>query len=100
MNLFTKQKKFNRHRKKKKNMVPKRKKGEGRVNQEFEINRYTLLYIKQVNNKDLLYSIGNYIQYLVIIYNGKESKKRYTQKSITERAGESQNIWRLNNIHI
>ena len=44
-------------------------------NQGFGINRYTLLYIKQVNNKDLLYSTGNYIQYLVITYNGKKSEK-------------------------
>ena len=28
-------------------------------------------------NKDLLYSTGNYIQYLVITYNGKESEKEY-----------------------
>ena len=28
-------------------------------------------------NKDLRYSTGNYIQYLVITYNGKESKKEY-----------------------
>ena len=28
-------------------------------------------------NKDLLYSIGNYTQYLVITYNGKESEKQY-----------------------
>ena len=39
------------------------------------INRYTLLYIKQINNKDLVYSSGNYFQYLVIPYNGKESEK-------------------------
>ena len=38
----------------------------------------TLLYIKQINNKDLLYSTGNYIQYLVITYNGKEPEKEYT----------------------
>ena len=44
---------------------------------EFVINRYRLLYIKQINNKDLLYSIRNYIQYLVITYNGKESEKEY-----------------------
>ena len=31
-----------------------------------------MLYIKQMNNKDLLYSTGNYIQYLVIKYNRKE----------------------------
>ena len=30
---------------------------------------------EQVNNKDLLYSTGNYIHYLVINYNGKELKK-------------------------
>ena len=28
------------------------------------------------NNKDLLYSIGNYIQYLVRNYNGTESEQR------------------------
>ena len=33
----------------------------------YEIDKY----------KDLLYGIGNYIQYLIIIYNGKESKKLY-----------------------
>ena len=48
--------------------------GQRAKNQEFEINIYTLLYINQVNNKDLLSSTGNYIQYLIIIYNGKESE--------------------------
>ena len=43
--------------------------------QEFGINRYIPLYIKQVNNKDVLYSTGNYMQYLLITYNGKESEK-------------------------
>ena len=47
-------------------------KGGGEWNQEYGINRYTLLYIKQIKNKDLLYSTGNYIQYLVITYNEKE----------------------------
>jgi len=37
----------------------------------------TLLYIKETINKDLLYSTGNYIQYLVITYNGNESEKQY-----------------------
>jgi len=31
--------------------------------------------IKQINNKDLLYGTGNYIQCLVITYIGKESEK-------------------------
>ena len=52
--------------------------GKGRgINQQFEINRYKLLYIKQITNKDLLYSTENYIQYFVIAYNGKESEKEY-----------------------
>ena len=38
---------------------------------------YTLLYRKQIKNKDLLYSTGKYIQYLVITYSGKESEKEY-----------------------
>ena len=37
--------------------------------------KYIYHYIKQITNKDLLYSIGNYTQYLVIIYNGRECKK-------------------------
>ena len=32
---------------------------------------------RDINNKDLLYSTGNYIQYLAITYNGKESEKVY-----------------------
>ena len=47
-------------------------KGKGRgINQEYGINRYTPLYIKQINNKDLLYSTENYIQQFVITYNRK-----------------------------
>ena len=39
------------------------------------MKRYILLYIKYVNNKDLLYNRVNYIQYLVITR--KEPKKEY-----------------------
>ena len=35
--------------------------------------------MKQISKKDLLYSIGNYIQYLVITYNGKKSEKNITE---------------------
>ena len=35
-------------------------------------SRCKLLYIEWINNKVLLYSIGNYIQYPVINHNGKE----------------------------
>ena len=48
---------------------------EMRVHTEDKDN-LTLLYIKFIN-KDLLYSTGNYIQYLVITYNGKESEKEH-----------------------
>ena len=47
----------------------------GRINQEFGINIYTLLYIKYVTNKDQLYSTGKSTQYSVITYIGKESEK-------------------------
>ena len=32
----------------------------------------------KIGNKDLLYSTGNYIQHLTIIYNGKEPEKEHT----------------------
>ena len=48
--------------------------GGGGINQESVRNRYTLLYVKWIN-KNLLYSTENHIQYLVIIYNGKEFEK-------------------------
>ena len=39
------------------------------------MNIYTLLYIKYITNKDLLYGTGNYTQYFVITYNGKILKR-------------------------
>ena len=44
---------------------------------EFGISRCKLVYIGWINNKVLLYSTGNYIQYLVINHNGKEYEKEY-----------------------
>ena len=41
------------------------------------ISRYKLLHIKQINNKLLLYSTGNYIQCPLINHNGKEYEKEY-----------------------
>ena len=38
------------------------------------LREWTELIQKMVTNKVLLYSTGNYIQYLVIAYNGKESE--------------------------
>ena len=47
------------------------------INWEIEIDIYTLLYIKQITNKDLLYSTVNSTQYSVMAYMGKESKKEW-----------------------
>ena len=47
------------------------------MNWEIGIDIYTLLCIKYIINENLLYSTGNYIQYLIITYNGKEFEKIY-----------------------
>ena len=63
-------------------MVRKKERGEGGIHQEYGINRYKLLYIKYISNKNFLYSTGNYIQYLIIAYNGKNLKKKYEAESL------------------
>ena len=70
MNLFANQKQSHRCRKQ---LSHYQGKGGGVVNWETEIDRYTLLYIKQVTSEDLVYSTGNSTQYLVMTYMGKES---------------------------
>ena len=70
----TKLKQIHRHRKQ--TYGYQRGKGGG-LNWEFGTNRYTLLHIKQINNKVLQCSSESYIQDLVINYNGKESGKEY-----------------------
>ena len=45
------------------------------MNWDFEISRCKLLYIGWINNKVLLDSTRNYIEYPVINYNVKEYKK-------------------------
>ena len=49
-------------------------KGDGRKGMEWEFGVSTckLLYIEWINNKVLLHSKGNYIQYSVKRHNGKE----------------------------
>ena len=54
-------------------MVTKSERLRGGINQEFGINTYTLLYIKQIINKD----IRNSTQYSVITYMGKESETEW-----------------------
>ena len=75
MNLFTKQKQS--HRCKKQTYgYQAGKVGEG-INWEIGIDIHTLLYIKQLTKKDLLYSTGNSTQYSVMTYMGKESNKEW-----------------------
>ena len=74
MNLFTKQKWS--HRSRKQTMITKGEKG-GVIHWDIRIHIDILLCIKQITNKDLLYSTGNstLTQYSVMAYMGKESKK-------------------------
>ena len=48
----------------------------GGINWESGIAIYTLLYIKQITNKNLLYSTGNSTQYPLMNFMGIESIKR------------------------
>ena len=56
-------------------MLAKGKGCERGLDWEFGINKCKLIYIEWINNKVLLYSTGNYIQYPVISHNGKEYEK-------------------------
>ena len=58
-------------------MVAKGDGGGGELEWEFRISRCKLLYIEWINNKVLLYSTGNYIQYPVINHNGKEYEEEH-----------------------
>ena len=44
----------------------------GRMEWDIGVSRCKLLYIGWINNKVLLYSTENYIQYATIKHNGKE----------------------------
>ena len=73
MNLFTKQKETCRHREQ---TCGCQGGGDGEgMDWDFGISRCKLLYIGCINNKVLLSSTGNYIQYPVISHNGKEYEK-------------------------
>ena len=52
--------------------LPKEKERSRRIGEEVGI---ILLYIKQITNKDLLYTLGNYTQHFVITCKGKEAEK-------------------------
>ena len=48
------------------------------------VSRCKLLHIEWINNKVLLYSAENYIQYPMINHNGKEYRKEYIYICTTE----------------
>ena len=56
-------------------MAAKGERGRGGIEWEFGVSRCKLVYIEWINDKVLLYSTGNYIQYPMINHNGKEYKK-------------------------
>ena len=57
--------------------LPRGMGGRGGIDWEFGTSRCKLLHIEWINNKVLLYSTGNYIQYPVINHNRKEYEKEY-----------------------
>ena len=57
-------------------VVAKREGVGGGMEWEAGISRCELLYIEWINNKVLLYSTENYIQYPMINHNGKEYFKK------------------------
>ena len=74
INLFTKQKQSHRGRKQAYGYQGGKR---GGINWEIGIDIYTLLYIKQITNKNLLYSTGNSTQYSVMTYMRIEPKKEW-----------------------
>ena len=75
MNLTRKQKQNRRHREQTGGCQ-----GEGvggGMEWEVRVSRCKLLYIEWINNKILLYSTENYIQYPMVNHNGKESQKEW-----------------------
>ena len=71
MNLFTKQKQSHRCRKQ---TYGYQGGTGGGINWEIRIDIYTLVYIKSITNKNLLYSTGNSTQYSVMTYMEKNLK--------------------------
>ena len=49
---------------------------QGGIDWEFGVNKYTLLYLKQITNKNLLYSTENSAQYSVTTKMEKEFEKK------------------------
>ena len=71
MNLLTKDKQTHRLREGIYGCIWRKDWGEGIV-REFGMDMYTLLYLKWITNKDLLYGIGNSAQCYVAAWMGGE----------------------------
>ena len=80
MNLFMKQKQTHRHRE----QTCGCQGGEGVGRDGLGVWDYQMQTSIYRNNKVLVYSTGNYIQYPVINYNGKEYDKECIYMCITE----------------
>ena len=81
MNLSTKPKQIHRHRK----QICSCQGGGGKGRLDWSgsgTSKCKRLYTECINNKVLLHSTGNYIQYLVINDNGKEYENNFKIKSI------------------
>ena len=74
MNVYAKQKQTHRQNNP---VVMKEEREGGGANQVIPGQIQTTTYKKQMNNKVLLYSTGNHIQYPVINHNGNEYEKEY-----------------------
>ena len=47
------------------------------TNWKIEMDMYTLIYVRWITNKDLLYNTGNSTQYSLMAYLGKEFKREW-----------------------
>ena len=65
-------------------MVAKGEAGREREGLGLCTGKYALLHLEWINNKVLMYSIGNYTQYPGVSHNGKEDKERNVYMCITE----------------
>ena len=71
-------------------------KGEGEgMDWKFGVNKGKLLYSRLINNKDLLHSAGNYIQYPMVNHNGKEFLKKNVKKKWEWRRGSSHSQYEM-----
>ena len=83
MNLSIKQKQIHRHRT---DLWLPRAEGLGKeVDWDVGVSNYKLLHMEWINNKVLLYTIGNYIQYPMINHNGKEYEKKNVYTTVKKR---------------